>query len=62
MWSMVMLGKIKYYSFIRSEWGWINVNINDLINGNLHLNNVITPTDVGEEILRKAIDDGLWVV
>lgn len=58
----VLLGKIKYYSFIRSEWGWINVNINDLINGDLHLNNVITPTDVGERILRKAIDDGLWIV
>jgi hypothetical protein len=58
----ILLGKIRYYSFIRSEWGWINVNIDDLINGNLHLNNVITPSDVSEENMRRAIDKGEWVV
>lgn len=58
----VLLGKIRYYSFIRSEWGWINVNINDLINGDLHLNNITTPSDVDEEIKGRAIDNNEWVL
>lgn len=58
----ILLGKIRYYSFIRSEWGWINVNINDLINGNLHLNNITTPSDVSEKIMRRAVNNGEWVL
>ena len=58
----ILLGKIKHYSFIRSEWGWINVNINDLINGNLHLNNITTPSDVSEEVMRRAVSNGEWVL
>lgn len=56
-----LLGKIRYYSARYNEKGWIIININNFINGDLYQSSIMTPSDVSDMIRKDAIISGEWV-